>query len=406
MHICFICREYLPSKRGGGIATYIKGVAQGLCSLKQNVTVICASDDTCQESQYKDGDINVIRLSGGDFVISGIENNTLLRNFRIFYRFKSYRKKLRNTILTLNNVDLIEVAEYGAEGLYLENLGIPIITRLHTPILMDHYTFKKMSFGKHTWKFWWQGLQEFKCIKQAKYITSCSTSLKEWTIKELGINTDKIKVIYNPINIENSPSHISQYKPISNANSCYEILYVGTICDWKGVGDLCEAINTLANKNIKIRLTMIGKQGVYAEALKNKYRDMNWFNMKGFTPREEVMQMYTQADIVCFPSWWENFPMVCLEAMSQGAIVVGSNSGGMSEIIEDNKSGFLIEPHNTSSLAAKISQILQLSEEERFSISKNAKQRIKKVFNMETIMKQQISYYREVINDYKQQKYD
>ena len=151
---------------------------------------------------------------------------------------------------------------------------------------------------------------------------------------------------------------------------------------------------------------MIGKQGVYAEALKNKYRDMNWFNMKGFTPREEVMQMYTQADIVCFPSWWENFPMVCLEAMSQGAIVVGSNSGGMSEIIEDNKSGFLIEPHNTSSLAAKISQILQLSEEERFSISKNAKQRIKKVFNMETIMKQQISYYREVINDYKQQKYD
>ena len=95
--------------------------------------------------------------------------------------------------------------------------------------------------------------------------------------------------------------------------------------------------------------------------------------------------------------------MVCLEAMSQGAIVLGSNSGGMSEIIEDNESGFLIEPHNISGLAAKIGQILQLSEKEKLSISQNAKQRIKNEFSMETIMIQQISYYKEVINDYKRQ---
>lgn len=340
MHICFICREYLPSKRGGGIATYIRGVAQGLCSLKQNVTVICASDDTHQESQYKDGDINVIRLSGGDFIIPSVEKDTLLRKFRIFYRFKFYRKKLRDKVLILKDVDIIEVAEYGAEGLYLENIGIPVVTRLHTPMLMDHYTFKKMAFGKQTWKFWWQGLQEFKCIKQAQYITSCSTSLKEWTVKELNINADKIKIIHNPIQTKHSLSPTPQYDSPLKDNHQYEILYVGTICDWKGVGDLCEAINILANKGLQIRLTMIGKQGLFSENLKGKYKKMAWFNMKGFTPREEVMQMYTQADIVCFPSWWENFPMVCLEAMSQGAIVLGSNSGGMSEIIEDNKSGF------------------------------------------------------------------
>lgn len=403
MHICFVCREYLPSKRGGGIATYIRGVAQGFCAAGQKVTVICASDNTQQESQYKDGDVNVIRLSGGDFIIPNVEKDTLLRKFRIFYRFKSYRKKLRDTVLTLKNVDIIEVAEYGAEGLYLENIGISVVTRLHTPMLMDHYTFKKMVFGKQTWKFWWQGLQEFKCIKQAQHITSCSTSLKEWTVKELNIDADKIKIIYNPIRIEHSLSPTPKYGSPLKDNHQYEILYVGTICDWKGVGDLCEAINILANKGLQIRLTMIGKQGSFSETLKGKYKKMTWFNMKGFTPREEVMQMYTQADIVCFPSWWENFPMVCLEAMSQGAIVLGSNSGGMSEIIEDNKSGFLIEPHNASGLAVKIGQILQLSEEEKLSISQNAKQRIKNEFSMETIMEQQILYYQEVINDYKRQ---
>lgn len=46
MHICFICREYPPSLRGGGIASYIKEIAQGLYQAGHQVTVICASDDT------------------------------------------------------------------------------------------------------------------------------------------------------------------------------------------------------------------------------------------------------------------------------------------------------------------------------------------------------------------------
>ncbi|NPE25731.1 MULTISPECIES: glycosyltransferase family 4 protein [Bacteroidales] len=400
MHICFVCREYPPSKRGGGIATYIRGVAQGLCALKQKVTVVCASDDTRHDSQYKDGDVAVIRLSGGDFVIKGVEENTLLQKFRMFYRFKSYRKKLRNAVLALKDVDIIEVAEYGAEGLYFENIGIPVVTRLHTPMLMDHYSFSKMSFNRYTWKFWWQGLQEFKCIKQSKYITSCSTSLKEWTMKELGIDAERIKVIYNPIRIEQPPPSASQQKPTS-PNGRHEILYVGTICDWKGVGDLCEAVSLLTNEGVNIRLTMIGKQGVYAELLKEKYQGQTWFNMQGFTPHEEVMQMYAQADVVCFPSWWENFPMVCLEAMSQGAIVLGSNSGGMSEIINDGEDGFLVTPKDAKRIVNRIKEILFIPTSEREKISSAALLKIKIDFTMDIILRQMITYYQRCINDYK-----
>ena len=46
MHICFVCREYPPSLRGGGIASYIKEVAHGLHDAGHRVTVIAASDDT------------------------------------------------------------------------------------------------------------------------------------------------------------------------------------------------------------------------------------------------------------------------------------------------------------------------------------------------------------------------
>ena len=117
--------------------------------------------------------------------------------------------------------------------------------------------------------------------------------------------------------------------------------------------------------------------------------------------REELMQRYAPADLICFPSWWENMPMVCIEAMLCGGIVLGSNSGGMSEIIDEGKSGFLIVPRNSRNLANKIRQILTLSEEKKANISLNAKQRIKDVFSLNAIMKQQITFYEEVIEDYR-----
>ena len=64
MHICFVCREYPPSLRGGGIASYIKEVVHGLHAVGHQITVICASDNTCQESMYDDEGMCVIRLRG------------------------------------------------------------------------------------------------------------------------------------------------------------------------------------------------------------------------------------------------------------------------------------------------------------------------------------------------------
>lgn len=69
MHIVFVSREYVPTFRGGGIASYIKETAIGLVKKGHRVTVICASDDTNEESEYMDDGVSVIRLSGGDFVV-------------------------------------------------------------------------------------------------------------------------------------------------------------------------------------------------------------------------------------------------------------------------------------------------------------------------------------------------
>lgn len=395
MHICFVCREFIPSLRGGGIASYIKEMAEGLTAMGHKITVISASDDTREGKRYSLNGIDVIRLSNADFIIPEVEPTSIIKKFRPIYRFNSYRKKIVETIKYIKDIDIIEVPEFGAESLYLSELNIPIVIRLHTPTLLDHYNYCIQKLNKSNWYYYFQGIKELDIIKDAKYITSCSSSLKEWAIKYAEAKADNIKVIYNPINVE------LKKNPENNKYSQHKlktILFAGTICDWKGCGELAKACDILSDEGFEIRLDLVGKTGSYADCLKSQYSDKKWFNLIGKVKREELMEMYGKADIVCFPSWWENMPMVCIEAMLSGAVVLGSNSGGMSEIIEDGKSGFLVEPKNPRALAKRIKEILHLSSEEKEIISNNAMKRIKDNFSMEVILNQTLDYYKSVIS--------
>ena len=81
MHIVFVCREYPPTLRGGGIASYIHEMAINLIRRAHSVTVICASDDTRVFSDRKEDGIRVIRLSGGDFILPQIEKSLFISVF-------------------------------------------------------------------------------------------------------------------------------------------------------------------------------------------------------------------------------------------------------------------------------------------------------------------------------------
>lgn len=402
MHICYISREYPPSLRGGGIASYVKEVAEGMARRGHQVTVICASDDTRTCSDAKEDGIRVIRLAGADIIIPKVEGISVLKKFRILYRFRSYRQKIRECVKSLQDVDIIEVPEYGAEGLYLHDLNIPVVVRLHTPNMLDHYKFSILGLSKGLLPYYWQSLKELKEMELARYSTSCSTSLKHWGVKYANMKADRVKVIYNPIDVLkwNVPSEISVPH-----NDVINILFAGTICDWKGCGELAAAGVILENKiGCKFKISFVGKTGSWSEELRRQYKRYDWFDYVGMVPREELMKRYATADVVVFPSWWENMPMVCLEAMLQGSLVIGSNSGGMSEIIEDGRCGFLVEPRSAEKLAEKILYVISLMDNEKRSIRKNAIERICNHFSTDVILTQVEEYFQHVINDNKKNK--
>lgn len=395
MHIVYVCREYPPTLRGGGIATYIRLIAQGLVERGNKVTVICASDDTRTSSDYRDKGVRVIRLSGGDFILPSVESTSLLKKFRFIYRFDSYRKKIREAILELDDIDIIEVADFGAESYFLKGINTPVVVRLHTPSLFDRTTLGIKKYQGKDKLFQFIGEREKYILKHADFLSSCSESLKEWTIQNLGVDSNKIEVIYNPIEL---PTHKVELK---SSTTKATIVFVGTISDVKGCGDLFEAGKLLAKKNVDFDMFLYGKMGEFAENLKMNEQSYPWFHVTGKIEREKLFSIYCNASVVCFPSWWDNMPMVCLEAMGVGAVVLGSSSGGMSEIIQDSINGYLIEPHNVNLLAEKLQFLINLDSKTKRQISDNAEKRIENDFSLRTIVDKTIDYYNRVINKFK-----
>jgi glycosyltransferase involved in cell wall biosynthesis len=385
-HIVFVSREFPPSLRAGGIATYVKEISTALIDQNIQVTVICASDNTQEQTTYIENGVTIIRLSGGDFYLPKVEKNPfLIKKLRFVYRFFSYRYKIRRIIQNLEKVSLIEAAEFGAEGLFLQNIKIPLIIRLHLPALFDRKLNKVENISFQNFHRYWIGLLEFYIVKRAKFITSCSQSLKNWFVSEQHLQEDMVKVIYNPIQLQS-------YLPILKEfyDKQITIFFAGSILAEKGVQELINAVKMLRVKGYNIKLNLAGK-----------INDIQWIqkeqnaycNFLGILERDDLYKYYHDSTICCFPSWVESLSYVCLEAMSVGGIVVGSSNGGMTEIIQDGENGFLCPPLNVPQLAQTIEKALNLSEKQRNDMSNNAITTIQNNFSKEVIINQMIDYY-------------
>lgn len=393
MHIVYVCREYPPALRMGGIASYLKEISVAMVQRGHEVTVIAASDDTRNEYEENIDGVRVIRLKGGDFVLPSIESSfTLLKKFRGIYRFGSYRRRIKKAISKLHNVNVIEVAEYGAEGYYLRDEGIPITMRLHTPTLLDRETGGKKQFTLPWAHEYWIGLKEEKMMPWFHNVTSCSKSLLEWCEKNVEDFPKEGKVIYNPLNIS---SWQDDTTPDYEENT---ILYAGTVAETKGVGDLVDAVAQLNADGLNVKLKIAGKIGSYGESLKEscKMKGFRWCKFLGHITRDELKHHYRKSKISCFPSWWEAMGIVCIEAMAIGNIVVGSENGGMSEVITDGKDGFLITPRDRHDIVETLKRGLEMSRDEVINLRAKAHKTIEEKFSTQIIAKQFENYYESI----------
>ena len=217
------------------------------------------------------------------------------------------------------------------------------------------------------WQYWYNiryRLSSFRAIPNHIYISNAQMREIKKRQDYSGIATN---VIYNPVPQNYLETEVKPGEP-------GRILFVGTLESYKGTDILLEALKKLTTNNLQLtaELRIVG-DGSGRSHLERQAQELGFtqhITFVGHVPWKQMMNEYDAAQIVVAPHVWvEPFGRTTVEAMARGKVVVATNLGGPSEIIQDGKTGLLFEPASAEDLSQKLQQALQILDKERNQLS-------------------------------------
>ncbi|MGB9635970.1 MAG: glycogen synthase [Thermoplasmata archaeon] len=233
-------------------------------------------------------------------------------------------------------------------------------------------------------------------LENCDRIIAVSQEMKKDIERVYGISSEKIVVIHNGIDLT---KYTKKESPELLANLGVKkpyILFVGRLTRQKGIFELVEAM-----KKIRQKLVLVtGKPDTkevekeLAEKLQGS-ENILWINR--MLSEEEIIALYSSAQLFVCPSIYEPFGIIILEAMACGTPVVASAVGGIKEIIEHGKNGILVEPGNVEALAEAINRVL--SEEELHHRLVREGRRRAEEFAWERIAEKTFNLYTKVVEE-------
>ena len=168
------------------------------------------------------------------------------------------------------------------------------------------------------------------------------------TFLDYGLPENKIKVCSLGIDL---PERKTLQKHFAKK---LQILYVGRVEVLKGIHYLLEATELFANH---VEVHLVGSiQNNYMPVLRTEKGNIKFY---GHVARQQLEQLYRQADLFIFPSLYDGFGLAIIEAMSYGVPVVATEHSGAPDIITDKVDGFIIKPYSVRHIAETIEMVLR-----------------------------------------------
>jgi glycosyltransferase involved in cell wall biosynthesis len=190
-------------------------------------------------------------------------------------------------------------------------------------------------------------------------IYSCSEAVTRFLLRDIGIKRERVVTIPNGIDVASYCVKINKKKKLKELGLSADLKVVGTICRLvepkKGVEVLLEATQIL-QKKFDFQLLVVGSGK--NELKLRLFAEKKGINVSFLGERTDVMEILHVMDVFVLASFYEGFPVVILEAMASRIPVVASRVGGLSEVVQDRETGFLVEPGNPNELAKKIKELL------------------------------------------------
>jgi len=170
----------------------------------------------------------------------------------------------------------------------------------------------------------------------AKNVIAVSNAVRTHLTEKLGVPGDKILTIHNTIRTYERV----QAEPSASGRTNVVIGTMSRLEEQKGLIYLLEAFEIVSRRHPNIHLVIAG-EGSQKHDIQNwiELRKIHNITLVGFQEPEKFLPTI---DVFAIPSLWEGLPMALLEAMSFGLPILATNAGGIPEVVEDGKEGFVV----------------------------------------------------------------
>lgn len=313
--------------------------------------------------------------------------------------------------LRSQNCDLVHIHQFSqyVPVIRLFNRDIKIVLHMHSEWLNQ---LEKQIIRKR--------------IAKSDLIVGCSDYISQKIEQAFPAFKHKVVTVYNGV-------HHLQFKPetkrmSANRKGNPHLLFVGRVSPEKGIHVLIRAVRQLVEQYPSIQLDIVGgiasapKEFIvdlsddpkvkdlaefyptpgsngqnYYDCLKNMCKGSleSHVNFTGRVPYQEIIEYYREMDILINPSLSESFGMSLVEAMSAEKPVVATRVGGMVNVVDNGKTGIIVEPDDEIDLAQAISYLIE-NPELREKMGKAGRERIMEKFSWEAVARSLLSEYRKL----------
>ena len=388
MKVLMLSWEY-PPRVVGGIARVVKELSEKLQLEGQDVTVVT----------YKEGDTPYFEVEETGVKVYRVDNYMIRPN-----NFIDWIMQLNFNLITEVNkliqsgetFDVIHAHDwltaYAAKTLK-ESYNIPLVSTIHA-------TEAGRNGGIQTEMQRYINDTEWMLTYESSEVIVNSNFMKNDIQRIFGLPFEKIKVIPNGIDLKKFDGIKKDYEFRRRFAADNEkiILSLGRLVFEKGIQHLIYAMPKILSNYNDAKLVIVGKGGMIDElkqiTVNLGIQDKVYFT--GYMAGNDVQKMYKVSDVAVFPSTYEPFGIVALEAMLGGTPTVVSDIGGLNEIVKHGETGLKSYAGNANSIADSVTQLLydyDLSEK----ITKNAKLEVVQNFNWTKIAEDTRKLYEKAI---------
>lgn len=189
-----------------------------------------------------------------------------------------------------------------------------------------------------------------------------------------------------------------------NSKKTVQILFLSNLFESKGVYILLEACKILKNNNLNFHCTYVGGEGdIIEQQFLNKIRDLNLLGYVDYIGKkygQEKSDTYNIADIFVFPTFYNNecFPLVLLESMQHSLPIITTVEGGISDMVIDEVTGFLVGQRNAGVLAKKLKLLIQ-NPKLRHQMGKAGRIKFEQEYTLDKFERRLVEILKEAVNN-------